>query len=67
MILLKKNDLLLSMLCRFSFSGNCDAVFMILWWKDNVDKQHLFEIEIICYIINVYTVTFDQFSASMLI
>ncbi len=34
-------------------------------WK--VQKgQHLFDIEIFCNIINVLTVTFDQFNASLL-
>ncbi len=29
-------------------------------------RPHLFEIEIFCNIINVFTVTFDQFDASLL-
>jgi len=29
-------------------------------------EQHLFEIEIFCNIINIFTVTFDQFNASFL-
>jgi len=29
-------------------------------------KQHLFEMEISCSIVNVFTVTFDQFIASLL-
>ncbi len=29
-------------------------------------EQHLFEIEIFCNIINVFTATFDQFNASLL-
>ncbi len=32
--------------------------------EETAQKQHLFEIEIICNIINVFTVTFDQFNAS---
>ncbi len=30
-------------------------------------EQHLFEIGIFCTIINVFTVTFDEFNASLLI
>ncbi len=31
-----------------------------------MNRKHLFEIEILCNIINVFTVTFDQFNASFL-
>jgi len=31
------------------------------------NKQHLFQIEILCNIINVFTVTFGQFDLSLLI
>ncbi len=39
--------------------------FRILWWIEN-SKQHLFETEVFCNIINVFTVTFDQFIGSLL-
>ncbi len=29
-------------------------------------EQHLFELKIFCNIINVFTITFDQFNASLL-
>ncbi len=29
-------------------------------------EYHLFEVEMVCNIINVFTVTFDQFNASLL-
>ncbi len=34
-----------------------------LWW---IKSQHLSEIEIVCNIINVFTVTFDQFKAFLM-
>ncbi len=37
---------------------------MILWWIESSREQHLFEIQIFCNIINIFTVTFDQFNAS---
>ncbi len=33
-------------------------------WTVSSKEQHLFEIEIFCYIINGFTVTLDQFNAS---
>ncbi len=36
------------------------------WWIERSKDQHLFEIEIFCNIINVLTVKFDQFNASLL-
>ncbi len=48
-----------------SFCGNGNIFhFRILWCVEILKEQHLFEIEIFCYIINVFTVTFDQFNAS---
>ncbi len=40
---------------------------MFLWkpWQSS-DEQHLFEIEIFCNIIHVFTVTFNQLNASLL-
>ncbi len=35
-------------------------------WIETSEKQHLFEIEIYCNIINVFTDTFDQFNASLM-
>ncbi len=36
------------------------------WWIERSKDQYLFEIEIFCNIINVLTVKFDQFNASLL-
>ncbi len=35
-------------------------------WTERSKEQHLFEIKILCNIINVFTVTFDQFNESLL-
>ncbi len=35
-------------------------------WIESSKEQHLFETEIFCNIINVFTVTFDQFNASLM-
>ncbi len=40
--------------------------FRILWWIESSKEQHLFEIENFCNIINVFTVTFDQFIKKLL-
>ncbi len=37
-----------------------------LWWIENSNEQRLFEIEIFCNIINVFTVTCDHLNASKL-
>ncbi len=37
--------------------------FRIHRWIESSKEQHLFETEIFCYIMNVFTVTFDQFNA----
>ncbi len=36
------------------------------FWEEISKEQHLFEIEILCNILNVFTVTFDQFNTSLL-
>ncbi len=41
-------------------------LFKFLWWIERSEEQHLSEIEIICNIINVFIITFDQFKASLL-
>ncbi len=41
-------------------------LFKFLWWIEHSEEQHLSEIEIICNIINVFIITFDQFKASLL-
>ncbi len=43
----------------FYFSGFTDE-------HKSLKEQHLFEIEIICDIINDFTVTFDQFNVSLM-
>ncbi len=40
--------------------------FRIHRWIESSKEQHLFEIEIFCNIINVFTVSFDQFNASLI-
>ncbi len=40
--------------------------FQILWWTESSKEQHLFEIDIFCNIVHVFTVTFDQLTASLL-
>ncbi len=42
------------------------VLFRIHWWTESSNEQHLFEIEIVCNIINVFSVTFDQFNAFLL-
>ncbi len=37
------------------------VIFRLHWWIESSKEQHLFETEIFCNIINVFTVTFDQF------
>ncbi len=44
----------------------CMLFFRIHRWIESSKEQHLFEIEIFCNIINVITVTFDQFNASLM-
>ncbi len=43
-----------------------DLFFRIHRWIESSKEQHFFKIEIFCYIINVFTVTFDQFNASLI-
>ncbi len=53
--------------CRIFLWKRRDILFFrILWWIESSKEQHLFEIEILCDIINVFTVTFDQCNASLL-
>ncbi len=40
--------------------------FQYFWLIESAKDQHLFEIETICCIINVFTATYDQFNASLL-
>ncbi len=40
--------------------------FRILWWIESSKEQHLFEMEIFCNILNVFTVTFDQLNECFL-
>ncbi len=37
-------------------------VLCIIWWIENSKEQHFPKTEIFCNIINVFTVTFNQFS-----
>ncbi len=66
----QENFLLLSMLktavLLHIFVKNCDTFFKILWWIENSKEQHVFEIEIICKIINVFMVFFVKMNASYL-
>ncbi len=43
-----------------------EIFFRFLWWIESSEEQHLSEIEIICNIINVFIIIFDQFKASLL-
>ncbi len=52
-------------MCCLIFLWNLSYLFRIFWWIESSKEQHLFEIEIFCGI-NVCTVTFDQFNASLL-
>ncbi len=36
------------------------------YFDESLKKQHLFEIDIFCNVINVSTVTFDHFNASLI-
>ncbi len=62
--------LLLSLLktfcCLIFFVETVMHFLMILLWKEGSDQLQLFEIEIFCHIINVFTVTFDQLNAFLL-
>ncbi len=44
-----------------------DKFFFKTLWIESSKDQHLFEIEIFCNIIKVFTVTFDQWIVSLLI
>ncbi len=44
----------------------CKLTFRFVWLMESWIKQHLFEIQIFCNIINVFTVTFDQFNITQL-
>ncbi len=50
----------------FLWKSWCILFFRIHRWIESSKEQHLFEIEIFCNIINVFTVTFDQFNASLI-
>ncbi len=41
-------------------------LFMIFWWLESSKEPHLFEIVTFYNIINVFTIRFDQFIASLL-
>ncbi len=43
-----------------------ETVMYFIFLDSQMNRQHLFEIEIFCNIINVFTVTFDQFNASLM-
>ncbi len=43
-----------------------DFFFMILWWIGHSKEHYLFKVEVFCKILNVFTVTFDQFNVSLL-
>ncbi len=56
--------LLLLLLCIMKTAE--EIFFRFLWWIESSEEQHLSEIEIICNIINVFIIIFDQFKASLL-
>ncbi len=43
-----------------------DLLFNVVWWIERLKEQYLFETEIFYNIIHLFTVTFDQFNASLL-
>ncbi len=44
-----------------------ETVKHFLFWRiESSKEQHLLEMEIFCNIINIFTVTFDQFNAALL-
>ncbi len=63
-LLLKIHLLLLLLLCIMKTAE--EIFFRFLWWIESSEEQHLSEIEIICNIINVFIIIFDQFKASLL-
>ncbi len=50
----------------FLWKSSYMLFFRIHRWIESWKEQHLFEIEIFSNIINVFTVTFDQFNASLI-
>ncbi len=50
----------------FFFLWKHDSFFRILWGIESSQEQHSFEIQIFYDIINVFTLTFDQFNLSLL-
>ncbi len=54
-----ENSCAASYFCGFFF-------FMILWWIGNSKEHYLFKVEVFYKILNVFTVTFDQFNVSLL-
>ncbi len=54
------------LLCLIFLFKSWYIYFRILGWIWSLKEQHLFEMKIFCNIKNVFTVTFDQFNASML-
>ncbi len=53
-------------LCCFIFLWKTWYIlfFRIFWWTESSKEQHLFETEIFCNIINIFTVTFEKLYAS---
>ncbi len=60
-------QILITILLIINAENSC-ATFCLedLWWIENSNEQCLFEIEIFCNIINVFTVTRDHLNASKL-
>ncbi len=40
-----------------------DLFSFFFWWTESSKEQHLFELENFYNIINIFTITFDQFNA----
>ncbi len=67
-LLLKKHLLLyiLKTIVLLHFLKKTMLLSSILLGIERSKEQHLFKIEILCSIINIFTVTFDQFNASQI-
>jgi len=68
---LKKIYILSSVTWSFNKHANMmiccsrNIYYWIFWWTEISKEQHLFEIEIFCNFINVFTFNFGQFNASL--
>ncbi len=57
-----KTVVLLNILCKLWHT----LFFRIHRWTESSKEQHLFEVESLCNIVNVFNITFNQFNASLM-